>query len=289
MMISCDRQENRAEPRTPQEMYARVRELLQPNVEHDASEFDEAMMWLRKAAEGGVMQAQTDLGGIYLEGGKSGVKPDGKEAYYWFSKAAEQGSRESLYYLGLILYRGLNMPKDEAKALEYWQQAAEKGVAEAQYVLGKTLAREASTAQQGVQWLTKAVGSSVPKLAAQAACALGNIFATGKNGIERNMPEAARWYEIAARGGDSAAQLVYAIMLLQGEHVAEDNRQGMHFLRMAAGQDNPQAIALLVNMLRNGEKTAESEQEASAWMDRLEKWRRKTPAQPTSGAQNAPE
>ena len=120
---SCGRQEStRREPQSPQEMYERVRELLQPNVEHDASDFEEAMVWLRRAAEGGVLQAQTDLGGIYLEGGKGGVKADGKEALVWFSKAADQGSMEALYYMGLILKRGMDVPQDEERALVCWRR-----------------------------------------------------------------------------------------------------------------------------------------------------------------------
>ena len=280
--LACKQKEQVHTPQTPQEMYERVRELLQPNVEHDASEFDEAMVWLHKAAEAGLLQAQTDLGGIYLEGGKNGIKANGKEAFFWFSKAAEQGSKEALYYQGLILHRGLDMPKDEAQALGYWEQAAHKGVAEAQYSLGLALAQQAGSMQQAVQWLTKAVEAPAPKLAAQAACALGNIYATGKNGIARNMPEAARWYEIAARGGDASAQLVYAIMLLQGEPVPQDAKQGMSYLRMAAGQDYPQAIALLVNILRNNDATDESEQEANAWMERLEHLRTKAPKAPAN-------
>lgn len=79
------------------------------------------------------------------------------------------------------------------------------------------------------------------------------------------MPEAARWYELAALGGDAAAQLVYGIMLLQGTPVPQDTAQGMRFLRLAAGQDNAQAIALLVNMLR----LEGAEDEATAWAERL--------------------
>lgn len=277
-LAACQKEEDLPEPQTPQEMYERVRVLLQPNVQYGESDFAQAMQWLRKAAEAGLLQAQTDLGGIYLEGGKGGIKPNGKEAFYWFSKAAEQGSKEALYYLGLLLYRGMDMPKDEAKALDYWQQAAEAGIAEAQYRYGLALAMHESTIQQGISWLGKAVESSAPKLAAQAACALGNIYATGKQGISIDMPEAARWYSLAARGGDASAQLVYGIMLLQGDPVPRDTKQGMSYLRLSAGQDNLRAIALLVNMLRNGDNAEAHEQEAQAWADRLEALRKQKPA-----------
>ena len=273
-LASCGKRESALpEPQSPQEMYERVRELLQPNVTHDASDFEQALAWLHKAAEAGHLQAQTDLGGIYLEGGKGDVKPDGKMSYYWFSKAAEQGSKEALYYMGLILHRGMQMERDEAKAMSLWQQAAEAGVGEAQYALGMALSVKEESIQQGLPWLIRAVEAPAPKLAAKAACALGNIYATGKQGIPRNMAEAVRWYEIAARGGEASAQLVYAILLLQGEQVPKDEKQGMSYLRLAAGQDNLQAIALLVNLLRNGSPSDESEQEANAWAERLEKLR----------------
>lgn len=265
VMAGCGEQ-TKTEPRTPEEMYARVRELLQPNVEHDASEFEEAMLWLRRAAEGGLLKAQTDLGGIYLEGGKGGVQPDGREALRWFTAAAEQGSLEAQYYRGLILSRGMDVPADQAQAEQCWRLAAEGGVAEAQCALGLALLAQAGAdAQEAVGWLTRAAGSKVPQVAARAACALGNIYAKGRPGVPRNMPEAARWYELAALGGDAAAQLVYGIMLLQGTPVPQDTAQGMRFLRLAAGQDNAQAIALLVNMLR----LEGAEDEAAAWADRL--------------------
>ena len=282
LIAACGQQE-KPEPQTPQEMYARVQELLMPNVEHDASEFGEALLWLRRAAEAGLLQAQTDLGGIYLEGGKAGVKPDGKEAFYWFSKAADQGSMESLYYMGLITYEGRGVPADKAKALEYWQQAAETDVAEAQLRLGAELvqAETDEEARRGVEWLTRAVQAKAPKTAAQAACALGHVYAKGRAGVAPDMAEAARWYELAAKGGDSAAQLVYAIMLLQGEVVAKDAEQGMRLLKLAAGQDNLRAMDLLINLLRNGERAAEHEAEAKAWAERLEKLQREaaTPQQ----------
>ena len=258
-----EREKAPAEPQTPQEMYARVRELLMPNVEHDSSDFEQALLWLRRAAEAGHLQAQTDLGGIYLEGGKGGVKADGREAYEWFSRAAAQGSKEALYYMGLILYTGRDMAEDKRQALLLWRQAAGGGVSEAQLRLGLVLAGadQADAVVQGVRWLTRAVQAKAPKTAAEAACALGNIYAKGRPGVPKDMAEAGRWYKIAADGGDAAAQLVYALMLIE----AENEPQGMRYLRMSAGQDNKAAIQFLIQHLHsNGEP-----REAAAWEQRL--------------------
>ncbi len=269
-VVSCKREEEVKEPQTAQEMYERVRALLQPNVEHDSSEYEEALIWLRRAAEAGHLQAQTDLGGIYLEGGKAGIKPDGKEALKWFSMAAAQGSKEALVYMGLIHARGLNVPKNEQLAINYWREAAQAGIAEAQFYLGTTGSDDTpAAAQERLDRLRKAVASGVPSVAARAACALGNLYATGKMGVTEDKREAARWYAVAARGGEMRAQLVYGIMLLQGNIVPKDEKMGMSFIRLSAGQGNKQAISLLIRLLRSGEHSETAEKEAAAWEARL--------------------
>ena len=277
-LTGCGQDEKGKEPRTAQEMYEHVQELIKPNVQHEASDPTEALKWLRRAAEAGHLQAQTDLGGIYFSGG-TGVHQDGKESLKWFTLAANQGSKEALVYMGLIHRMGLGVPHDEMKAREYWKQAAEAGIAEAQYYMGSfTTATGDLNAAKQAEWLRRAVQSGNPGLAAKAACALGYLYAEGKGGgIRRDMKESARWYAIAAQGGDMRAQLVYGIMLLQGESVPKDAEKGMSYIRMSAGQDNPQAIALLINLLRNEKNAQENENEAAAWSERLEKLRIEKP------------
>lgn len=264
----------RAEPSSPEEMYARAQALIKPNVTGDKSDFTGALQWLNRAAEGGLLKAQLDLGGIYLEGGK-GVPADPGKAFEWFRRAAAQGSAEAEFYLGHILYNGLGRPADKTAAVSHWRKAAESGIGEAQYRLAHLLLAEAETQSEGLELLLRAASATAPKLAAQAACDLGNIYAKGQAGQVVDMPKAAEWYARAARGGNSRAQLVYAIMLLSGEPIPADPQKGMSMLRLAAGQDNPQAIALLINLLRNGEDAATHEEEAAAWASRLERLRKK--------------
>ncbi len=255
-------------------MYERAQALLKPNAEGEQSDFAGAMQWLTRAAESGVLRAQLDLGGIYLDGGK-GIEPNPAKAFEWFSRAAEQGSAEAEFYLGHILYNGMGRAADKAAAAEHWRKAAAAGIGEAQYRLAHMLLAGSGTQAEGLEMLHRASGADAPVLAARAACDLGNICAKGLYGVERDMQKAAEWYARAARGGNSRAQLVYAIMLLSGDPVPADVGKGMAMLRMAAGQDNPQAIAFLVNILRNSEDAEQNEQEAAAWAARLETLRKK--------------
>lgn len=274
LLVACGRDDAPSEPRTPDEMYAHVQALLKPNVEGNQSDFKGAMQWLHKAAEAGHRQAQTDLGGIYLEGGK-GVPANPQEAYQWFNRAAEQGSHEALVYLGSMLCAGQGCAKDVDKAEACWRKAADAGLPEAQYRLGMLLLQQDSpdTAAEALEQLAKAAAGQSLHTAALSARALGNIYAKGRAGITPDMQQAARWYHQAARGGDARSQLVYALMLLQGEIVTQDQEQGMAFLRLAAGQDYPQAMAVLINLLRNSPDADTHEQEAAAWSERLESLR----------------
>ncbi len=271
---SCDRQEKAPEPSTPEEMYAHVQALLKPNVKGASSDFAGAMQWLLKAAEAGHLQAQTDLGGIYLQGGK-GVEANPQEAFRWFSKAAEQGSKEAMVYLGNMLYTGQGCAQDIPKALEYLRTAAVSGLPDAQYRFALILLKQGKDNAQAVEWLRRAAAGNNLHTAALAAGMLGNIYARGYAGVVQDMQQAASWYKQAARGGDARSQLVYALMLLSGESVPKDTEQGMAMLRMSAGQDYPQAIALLINLLRNAPDAADKEPEAAAWAERLESLRHK--------------
>lgn len=261
-------------PSTPEEMYARAQELIKPNIEGEKSDFAGAMQWLTRSAEAGLLQAQLDLGGIYLTGGKD-IPAEPVKAYDWFARAAAQGSTEAEFYLGHILYNGLGRAADRAAAVAHWRKAAEGGIGEAQYRLAHLLLQDVATKDEGLALLEKAAASSALKLAAQAACDMGYICAKGQHGVAVDMHKAAEWYARSARGGNSRAQLVYGLMLLSGDPVPANPQQGMSMIRLAAGQDNPQAIAMLINLLRNAENAAENEEEAAAWSERLESLRRK--------------
>ncbi|MDO4222350.1 MAG: tetratricopeptide repeat protein [Akkermansia sp.] len=270
-LASCDKREAAApEPQTAQEMYARAQELIRPNVEHAASDFAGALQWLQKAADAGLVQAQTDLAALYLEGGK-GVEKNAKLAHEWFSKAAAQGSKEACDFLGILEYEGRGVAQDVNAALAHWRTAADAGIADAQFRLGMVLAQKAESMHEAVDWLVKAARSGDKTGEPAAATALGNIYAKGTNGIEKDLQKSAEWYAQAAAAGEPRAQMVYAVMLLTGEPVPKDEQRGMAMLRLSAGQDNPQAIALLIRILKNSPDAAKNEPEINAWQARLEK------------------
>ncbi|MBQ0066650.1 MAG: SEL1-like repeat protein [Phascolarctobacterium sp.] len=62
-------------------------------------EYEQAVKWLRRAAENGNIEAQCHLGQCYYEGVGYGIEKDYEQAVKWLRKAAEQGSHYAECYM----------------------------------------------------------------------------------------------------------------------------------------------------------------------------------------------
>ena len=88
-------------------------------------DYQEAVKWYRKAVEQGNAQAQCNLGYCYEKG--LGVTQDYKEAEKWYRKAAEQGNATAQYNLGNFYNNGWGVKKDKQEAIKWYKKAAEQG------------------------------------------------------------------------------------------------------------------------------------------------------------------
>ena len=75
------------------------------------------------------------------------VPRDFKEAFNWFSKAADQGHVISQYKLGVMYDNGEGVPRNDVEAFKWYQKAAEQGNAFAQLHVGKKFAEGKGTPQ----------------------------------------------------------------------------------------------------------------------------------------------
>lgn len=92
-----------------------------------------AVEYLRQAAEGGVVEAQGELGAAYEAG--RGVEEDDAEAAKWYRMAADQGHNPSQVALGLMCLFGRGVEEDREEGLRLLRAAAEGGGADAQRTL----------------------------------------------------------------------------------------------------------------------------------------------------------
>jgi TPR repeat protein len=80
-----------------------------------------AISWLTKAADQGFLPAQQNLAELAF------FAKDFKQALLWYEKAADQGDGHAAFNVGSIYYKGLGVPKDTARAIEFYRKAARLG------------------------------------------------------------------------------------------------------------------------------------------------------------------
>jgi TPR repeat protein len=120
-----------------------------------------AAEWYGKSAEAGDREGQEYLATMYRDG--RGVARDFKEARKWFSLAADQGSAWALMNLGLLhTHGGDGVPLDYVTAADLFRKAADRGNADAQYDLGWAYERGLGVPkdrQRAIEWYSKAAGT----------------------------------------------------------------------------------------------------------------------------------
>ncbi|MDO8845533.1 tetratricopeptide repeat protein [Methylicorpusculum sp.] len=100
---------------------------------------------IKESAEQGNALAQAQLGALFLLG-RDGYEVNVQEAAVWMLKAAEQGLLEAEVIVAAMYDRGLGMPQDVKKATQWYEKAAAKGHGASLAILGKNEAAKGSVA-----------------------------------------------------------------------------------------------------------------------------------------------
>ncbi len=190
----------------------------------------EARTWLERAAELGNPEAQVDLGDTILKEDPENFD----QAIIWIKSAADQGHAEACFYAANYFLYKAKIP-DYASALRYYETAANSGNAEACHHLGMMYDAGTGVARNhtiAAQWYTKSsdagdplaqarlgqmyeYGEGVPMSAEKAhdlylasanqgyptaLFSLGLLYARG-NGVPKDPMLAHKWLNLAAGAG----------------------------------------------------------------------------------------
>lgn len=190
---------------------------------------DEGKKWLRKAADQGYAPAQYELGGVLI--------PEGDESVRWYLKAAIQGHVDAQYQLGGLYEEGEYVEKDLKTAYNWYRKAAEHDGRDAEYWDG---------------WCQYFWGS------ARAKVKLGDMYANG-HGIVKDYGEAAKWYQLALRSNDVVTKIQAEVKLgkmhMKGFGVTKDYAEAFRLFREATdghGDDSMEARYNLGYMYEHG-------------------------------------
>lgn len=88
---------------------------------YQAKKYKEALDWMMKAADKGVVEAMFNLGVLYYQG--EGTAKNDTTARSWYQKAAEKGHPTAMYNLGYMYEKGISVQASSVKALEWYKKA----------------------------------------------------------------------------------------------------------------------------------------------------------------------
>jgi TPR repeat protein len=204
--------------------------------------------------------AMTLIGALYNQG--LGIVADPVKAVEWYKLGASRGDGHALAALGLMAIEGRGMPKDQQQGRTWLEQAAAKGEPIASYNLALLLLPSASSDEldQAVGLLRRAAEAEI----GDAQHALGVLYLKGR-GVPKDTAEAARWFGRAARNGNLAGEVEYAILLFNGDGVAADEARAAKGFRRAAARGNAIAQNRLARLYVAGRGVPQDKVEAAAW------------------------
>jgi len=158
-----------------------------------STDIQRAIEWYTKAANQDDWIAQLALGRIYFQG--RGVLRDVAAARKWFERAAASGDAASAYYLGKIAEEGATT-MHYPEAAKWYQQAAEAGNPFAQERLGLLMVKGLyvpkgfiGSRQEGYAWLLVAADLGNDSASQALGSMQSDIGTTGMNAARRQALE----------------------------------------------------------------------------------------------------
>ena len=224
---------------------------------------------LESEALSGGPETQLALAVMLFTGDK--IDKDEDKANHYVELAAQNGGADMQYSIARMFFVGENLPKDKSKAMCFLQMSADNGNMYAQYNLGSILYSDKGehNREQAVRYIKMAADNGE----AQAQFLYGGelLRIAGANPDKNTIKEAFEWIEKSAEGGYMQAQTVIGSMLYFGKNIKQDKERAIHFLKLAAEQNDAQSQFLYgAEMLKSaGVNTSkETVSEAVSWIEK---------------------
>lgn len=120
-------------------------------------DYAEALAWWHRAADKGMAEAKYNIGVFYLEG--KGVPRDHKEAMRWLRSVDHLPNAQQ--NIGLMYMEGYGVERDPKEALRWLRLAADQGSVNAHYNIG--LVFLAQNLKEALRWFRKAADQGCPE------------------------------------------------------------------------------------------------------------------------------
>lgn len=243
--------------------------ITETNMQEMRKYTEDEVSELRKRAEAGEREAQTELSICYGQG--NGITQNYKEAFKWAMRAAERGNSKAEMIVGMCYLTGKGTTIDTEEATKWLIQAAEHGNISACLKLGMLyLTGYEGTAKkpaEAIKWLRKAADQNN----AEAQVMLGIMYEYGEEGVAQNIEDAKEMYMKSAAQGNAQASCMLGKYILQHQNepwYTEKGKLAVNMIEHAAYKNDNTARELLGSMYYWGAMgKKEDRTEASKWFE----------------------
>ena len=164
-------------------------------VYYGKKDFTRAVEVFCVAADRGSADAQYALGLCYQQG--NGVIKNSQKAFEWYCKAAEKNHADAQHKVGRCYEKGDGVSVSEEKALEWYAKAAGLGSAEAREAQARII-KSWSDSCKVLQYTAKQGNID-------AQYELAQCYYNGSKGLPKDIRIALEWFDKAAAGGHRKA------------------------------------------------------------------------------------
>lgn len=197
-----------------------------------------AFTHFQTAANLGDIEAQTELGNIFLNG-RLGIKLDGDTAFNYYYLASSK-SATACYYLGLLFKNGSAVQQSFKKAFHYFSQAAQKNHPQSHRALAQFYEEGLGTSvcySKAIYHYQKAAEMGD----AEAQDSLGNAYLHGKLGLSSSYEKAIQFFSKLVIEHESSNAL-YNLGLIHRElGTPKSLGEAFNHFTLAAEKNHPQA------------------------------------------------
>ncbi|PKY55059.1 HCP-like protein [Rhizophagus irregularis] len=221
--------------------------ILYENGEGTGKDLNQAFYWYSKAAENGCKIAQYNLGRFY-QGGK-GVEKDKYKVFEYYKKSAEQKYLNAEFMLGYCYDKGIGTEINKLEAFKLYKIAAKKGLDDAQNSLAALYIRSKKNLKKAIYWFQKAAENG-------NALAYDNLGITYELGIcnDKNEFKAFELYKKLAEKGYINAMFHLGYCYVNGIGTEVNKELGNNLYCEAAEKGNGYIVDVLKLLYKNEEE-----------------------------------
>ena len=195
--------------------------------------------------------------------------------YQNLHQIAESGDTAAMHSLAQSYRWGVNLAKNETKALKFYRLASKNGHLTAMYDLGSILYWGSLGAQKDRQASMNLYEQAAQKGHAPSMVQIGIAYRYGSP-RPKDYAEALRWFKKASEKGNTSGMTHLAEMHRHGLGVAKDYAKAVHWYQKSTEQNDTAGMKGLAQMYQAGHGVAKDISQTILWYEKAAKLKDKS-------------